>query len=72
MNARARLYAQLAFIASNDAAVCMHEYEFPPVMPTADEIADAIHLEGVADALFERAEVLGFEGGTDAAFGVWS
>jgi len=64
----ARLYAQLGFVAMIDAARLRHEYEWPPVEPTSDECAQAAHLDGVADALFNRARELGFVGGTDAAF----
>jgi len=66
---RARLYAQLGFVASTDAARLRHEYEWPPVTPTEDEVQEAARLECVADGLFARAVALGFEGGTDAAFG---
>jgi hypothetical protein len=66
------LLAQLAFVASNDAAAARHDYEFPPVVPTPDELLAADYLEGLADALFDEARALGFVGGTDAAFEVRS
>ena len=64
---RARLYAQLGFVAETDAARLRHEYE--DVQATAEEREEAARLDRVADGLFARARALGFDGGTDAAFG---
>lgn len=66
---RARLYAQLAFVAVKDAEAIEDEYAWPPRPPLSDaELATVAHLRAVGNEAFERAEALGFEGGTDAAF----
>lgn len=71
---RARLYAQLAWVACLDATALRHEYELNslcvPVVPTAEELAEAERLDSVAAALRDRARLLGWAGGgLDAAFG---
>jgi len=65
---RARLYAQVAFVFDRDAAALRHEYEWPPTMPTEEELSEAVRLTNEADKIFERAKSFGFDGGTDAAF----
>lgn len=65
---RARLYAQVAFVFDRDAAALRHEYEWPPVTPTEEELSEAVRLTDEADKIFEQASTLGFDGGTDAAF----
>jgi hypothetical protein len=59
---RARLYAQLAFVASNDADA---------IIDAAGDADDARRLRRTGNALFGRATHLGFVGGTDAAFGFY-
>jgi len=66
---RARLYAQLAFVAHFDAEALAHACDYPMVTPTDEELVEAKRLDAVADLLFDEAEALGFSGGTDAAFG---
>jgi len=69
MTHRAKLYAQLAWVFDRDAAALCHEYEDPPVVPTDGELEEAAYLTAIGDDLFSVASALGFEGGTDAAFG---
>lgn len=74
ITARARLYAQLAFVADCDAAALRHEYELCPltncpIIPTSEELSEAARLDAIAESLFGEARILGFSGGTDAAFG---
>ncbi len=69
MNRRARIFAQLGFVAYADAAAVARENEWPPVQPTEAEIEQSRHLNGIADAWFEHADALDFREGTDAAFG---
>lgn len=68
-----RLLAQLGWVAHYDACAERHEYELDalglPVIPTWEELEQAMHLDMVADQLFDAAEARGFTGGTDAAFG---
>ena len=66
---RAKLWAQLGFVADRDAAALRHEYEWPPVGASAEEWSEAARLDEVARRCFGRAGALGFIGGTDAAFG---
>ena len=68
MTKRARLYAQLGFVALADAAALRQDYAWPPVALTEADREEAARLDGVADGLFDRARALGFTGGTDAAF----
>ncbi len=69
----ARNLAQLAFVAHFDADAITNRYAWPPreALSTA-EVDQIAHLEAISTELFERAEALGWEGGTDAAFGAES